>query len=267
MPKIPSINDLAKAGVHLGHRTSRLNPKMKPFLFGQKNTIDLIDLDSTVQSIEKALKFIKESAGQGKTILFLGTKPAAREIIQKSAEKVNMPYVKERWIAGLLTNFGTVSHLIKKFKKMKDGQSTDDWKKYTKKEQLDMEREVDRLKIMVGGIESLTKVPDLIYIVDILKEKTALREAQKCQIPVIAMIDSNNNPEKVAYPILANDDAIKSIEIITELITEAILEGQKNVKTTTIPKDEKKEENKPEDKEEKKDKEQDETEEGEKDKE
>ncbi len=248
MVKFPSVIELAKAGVHLGHKGAKLAPKMEPYIYGAKNTVDLIDLDKTLDKLQAALKFITEVVSQGKVVLFLGTKPPAKDIIKKYAQKVNMPFAAERWLAGTLTNFSTISKLIKKLKKMEEEKKAEGWAKYTKKEQLGLERELTRLGIMAGGIKALTKKPDILYIVDIKKEKTALRETIRCKIPVVAMIDTNANPEMVNWPIPANDDAIKSIELITRLVAEAIEEGQKKQGKEEIKekkeKTEKKEKNK-----------------------
>lgn len=224
--KIPSPLELAEAGVHLGHRTTKRSPKMEPYIYGVKNTIQIIDLDKTVEKLEAALKFLTEAASQGKTILYLGTKPSAKEVIKKYAKEVQVPYVIERWLGGTLTNFSTILSLIEKLNRMTEEKEKGDWEKYSKKERLLKERHLKRLETMVGGIRSLKKKPDVIYLVDLQKEKTAIREIRKCKIPSVAMVDTNINPELVDWPIPANDDAIKSIDLITGLVTEAIKVGK-----------------------------------------
>lgn len=226
MVKIPSINELSKAAVNFGHRITKRHPKMTPYIQTVKNTVHLIDLEKTTQKLKEALDFLVDLSAKDGVIIFVGTKPSAKEIIKKYAESIDVPYVNERWIGGTLTNFQTISLLIEKFKKMLDEKIRGEWQKYTKKERLDLERELNRLEKMVGGIKNLNRLPDALYIVDIIEESTAVREAQKKKIPVVAIVDTNANPENVTYPIPANDDAIKSIDLITSLITEAIKEGR-----------------------------------------
>jgi len=224
--KIPSPLELAEAGVHLGHRTTKRSPKMEPYIYGVKNTIQIIDLDKTVEKLEAALKFLIEVASQDKIVLYVGTKPAAKDIIKKYAQEIQAPYVTERWLGGTLTNFSTILGLIEKLNKMTEEKGKGDWEKYSKKERLIKERNLKRLETMVGGIKSLKKKPDVIYLVDLQTEKTAIREIRSCKIPSVAMVDTNINPELVDWPIPANDDAIKSIDLITGLITEAIKVGR-----------------------------------------
>ena len=224
--KMPSVTDLAKAGVHLGHCTTKRSPKMEPYIYGVKNTINIIDLEKTVEKLATALNFFTEVASQGKVILFVGTKPSAKDVIKKYAQEIETPFIIERWIGGTLTNFSTISELIKKLNKMTEEQKQGEWKKYSKKEQLEKERELDRLKKMVGGIRTLEKKPDALYLIDLQKEKTAIREAQRSKIPVVALVDTNANPELVDWPIPSNDDAVKSIELITKLVAEAIKTGR-----------------------------------------
>jgi len=231
--KMPSVEELAKFGVHLGHKISKRQPKMEPYIHGVKNTIHVIDLEKTVEKLEKAVDFLFQVANKGGTILFVSTKPAARDVIKKYAQELSCPYVVERWLGGTLTNFSSISGLIKKFNQMEKDKKEKEWEKYTKKEQLEKERELQRLEKMVGGIKDLTKKPEAIYLIDLQEEKTAIKEAKACQIPVVAMVDTNSNPELVDWPIPANDDAIKSIDLITGKIAEAIKKGQKhkNIKT------------------------------------
>jgi small subunit ribosomal protein S2 len=231
MVKIPSTNELAKSAIHFGHRISKRHPKMTPYIQGIKNTIHIIDLEKTRQKLEEILSFVTDLSAKNGIVIFVGTKPSAKNIIKKYAEMVEMPYVNERWIGGTLTNFQAISALIEKFKKMLEAKERGDWQKYTKKERLDLERELNRLEKMVGGLKNLNRLPDALYIVDIVEEATAIREAQRKKIPVIAMVDTNANPEKVTHPIPANDDASKSIELITSLIVEAIKEGKEKSKS------------------------------------
>jgi len=226
---MPSIDELAETGAQLGHFKNKCSPKMKPFIYALRNNIHFIDLEQTALKLQEAVNFVIEQISAGANILFLGTKPIAKDIVEKYAQKAGVPYVNQRWLGGTLTNFSTISKLIEKFNKMSEESESDAWKKYTKKERLDLSRELEKLKTMVGGISSLRKNPDLIYIVDIIHEKTALLEAIKCKVPVVAIVDTNANPELVDYPIPANDDALKSVEIITQLMAEAVIVGKKGI--------------------------------------
>lgn len=230
MVKIPSTNDLSKAAVNFGHRSTKRHPKMGPYIQGVKNNIHIIDLEKTTQKLQKALEFLTDVTAQGGTVVLVGTKPAAKEIIKKYAQENNLPYVSERWIGGTLTNFQTISALIKKLKQMRKEKEEGGWDKYTKRERLDLERALNRLDKMVGGIQNLDHLPAAIYIVDIIEEVTALKEARKRKVPVVAIVDTNANPEAVSYPIPANDDAVKSIDLITGLVVEAIKEGREGAK-------------------------------------
>jgi len=227
---IPSADELAEAGAQLGHLKNKCLPKMKPFICASRNNIHFIDLDQTVIKLQEAVNFVTEQISAGSNILFLGTKPIAKDIVEKYAQKAGVPYISQRWLGGTLTNFSTIFKLIDKFNKMSEESESDAWQKYTKKERLDLSRELEKLKTMVGGISSLKKKPDLIYIVDVIHEKTALLESIKCKVPVIAIIDTNANPELVDWPIPANDDALKSVEIITRLVAEAVIVGKKENK-------------------------------------
>ncbi len=224
--KMPSIDELSKAGMHLGHHTTKRSPKMEPYIYGVKNNINIINLDKTVEKLQLALNFITEIVGKGGVILFVGTKPAAKDIIQKSAQEVGAPFVIEHWLGGTLTNFSIISELMKKLNKMTEDKKNGEWEKYSKKEQLEQGKKLIRLEKMVGGMREINKKPDAIYVVDLQKEKTAIREARRLKVPVIALVDTNSNPELVDWPIPGNDDAIKSIELVTGLVVEAIKAGK-----------------------------------------
>lgn len=227
MVKLPTIEDLAKANVHFGHKVSKRHPKIQPYLYGVKNTVHIFNLEKTLEKLKISLDFIVSLSERGKVIAFVGTKPSAKRVIKNYAEKIKMPYITERWIGGTLTNFSVISHLINKYKKMLQDKESGEWEKYTKKEKLELERELNRKEKMVGGIKDLSRLPDALYIVDLKEEETAVKEARRMKIPIVAMVDTNNNPELADYPIPANDDATKSIELITGLIIEAIEEGRK----------------------------------------
>lgn len=200
---------------------------MSPFIFDTKQGISIIDLEKTKEKLEEALGVVKSLSSQGKTILFIGTKRQAKEIVRKYAEECGMPYLVERWIGGLFTNFNNVIRLSQKLTKLKKAQETGGLKKYTKKEQLNFEREIKKLEKIVGGIESLNKLPDAIFVVDIKEDKTAVLEAKRRNVPIIAVCDTNVNADQVDYPIPANDDAVKSITYITKMVADTISENFK----------------------------------------
>lgn len=225
-----AVVDMLQAGVHFGHKPAKKHPKMDQYIFGTKNGISIINLERTKEQLEAVLPAIEDMAAMGKTILFLGTKSQAKAIVKAAAEKVGMPYVQERWLGGLLTNFGHVSRSMKKLTTLKTDKEAGVWsERYTKKEQLMMEREIERLTEVVGGIETMAKLPDMMVVVDCKKEKTAVKEANRMRIPLVALVDSNVNPAKIEYPIPANDDGIKSITYIINQITEAIERGKSRI--------------------------------------
>lgn len=226
MSLVPSVPDLLRAGVHFGHKTSKRNPKMKPYIFGSKNEVSIIDLQKTAERLTEALDFAKNIARQNGTIIFVGSKRQAQEIVKKHALACGMPYVHTRWIGGTITNYAIISKMIKNYLKMKEKTEAGEYKKYTKKEQLDVSRKIEELEGLIGGIQTLTKLPDALYIIDPRKEETPFKEALKRNIPVIALCDTNTNPEHITYPIPANDDAVKSIEIITAALADAVSEGK-----------------------------------------
>lgn len=229
--KIPTIEEMLKAGMHFGHRTSKWHPKMEPFIFGNRKGVHIIDLDKTQKKLTEALNFIKQSVSEGKTILFVGTKTQVKKPLKKMAQEAGVPYVAEKWIGGCLTNFFVIKKLIKKYKDLLNKKQTGKLEKYTKKERLNFDQEIAKLEIRVGGLADLTKIPDALFIWDIKKEKTALTEANKKNVPVIAICDTNVNPERVDYIIPANDDATKGVKLVINLVKEAILEGKKNDKS------------------------------------
>jgi len=229
MPKLPDLMEMLKAGVHFGHQAGKWHPKMEEYLFAERNGIHVIDLEKTQAKLQEALDFIKNTVKTGGIVLFVGTKDQAKPIIEKHAKDCGMPYINQRWLGGTLTNFSVILKLIKKYKDLKSKMETGGFKVYTKKEQLDFADEIKSLEERVGGIVELKKVPEAIYVVDIKYEKTAVSEATKKNIPLVAICDSNVNPTDIAYPIPANDDATKSIELITSLVAEAVKEGKAEV--------------------------------------
>lgn len=222
---VPSLLEMLKAGVHFGHLSSRWHPKMAPFIFTSRSGIHIINLEVTRQQMETALHVVSDTVAAGGTILYVGTKRQAQSIVKSRAESVGMPYVHERWIGGLLTNFSIIKKMLARHAELGRLLSEGGMEHLTKKERLEREREFKRLEGVIGGISKLEKIPDIIYMIDLKREKTALREARKAGVPIVALCDTNVNPEMVNYPIAANDDAVGSLELITDLITEAVKEG------------------------------------------
>lgn len=225
MPTIPSLLEMLQAGVHFGHQKSKWHPKMKKFIFGERQGVHIIDLEKTQKALEKACAFAKQTAVRGGVILFVGTKKQASDIVVKAAEACGMPYVNKRWLGGTLTNYVNMAHLLRKYKDLKRKVEKGELGKYTKFEQLRFSEQVASYDEKIGGLANMTRIPDAIFILDIRKDKTALEEATRRGVKVIAVCDSNVNPSDVAYPIPANDDAIKAIELIANTMSNAIKEG------------------------------------------
>lgn len=224
--ELPTIMELLQSGVHFGHQRGRWHPKMKQYLFAERNGVHIIDLEKTLEKLKAAAEFAEKIGQNNGTILFVGTKNQGKGIIERYAKQAGMPYIKERWVGGLFTNFGNVNKLIKKYKSLKEQRDSGALAKYTKKEQVEFNKEIERLDRMVGGLETMTRLPEAVFILDAKKEKTALLEAKKRKIPVISFADSNINPEILEYPIPANDDAVNSIDLVTRVIAEAINFGK-----------------------------------------
>lgn len=226
MAKLPSLKDLMKAGVHFGHQKSKWHPKMKPFIFVEKNGIHIINLEETQKAIGNALEFLTETVSRGGTVLFVGTKRQSQELVKDAALACNMPYVTTRWLGGTLTNEVSVLGLVRKYRKLKEEKASGKLDKYTKKEQLSISREITRLEESVGGMERLERIPSAIFIADIRHDKTAVKEATIKKVPIIAICDTNTNPELVEYPIPGNDDATKSIKFMVGVISDAVKAAQ-----------------------------------------
>ncbi len=220
------VKQLLEAGVHFGHQTRRWNPKMKRFIFGERSGIYIIDLQKTSEYLRAAQEFIKDIAAQGGKILFVGTKKQAQLIIEDEAKKAEMYFVKNRWLGGLLTNFQTVRKSIDKLNKIEQMKADGVWDNLKKKEVSTLSKERDKLLFNLGGIRDMNDLPSIVFIVDPRKEEIAIREARKLHIPIVAILDTNCDPDMVDYPIPGNDDALKSIRLITSLITKSILEGK-----------------------------------------
>lgn len=220
------VLDMLKAGIHFGHQQSRRHPKMDPFIFTTRGGVSIINLEKTKAALNQAAAYIKDVVGSGGTVLFVATKRQARDIVQKAAQNAGMPYVVDRWIGGLFTNFGHVHSLIAKLDTLKTQRASGDLQKYTKKEQLDFEEEIQRLEKLVGGLGSMERLPQAIFAVDIKSEKTAVHEANALKIPVIAMCDTNVNPADIQYPIPSNDDATKAITYVCDVLVDAAADGR-----------------------------------------
>ncbi len=226
MPNIPQIVDLLQVGAHFGHQSSKWHPRMKKYLFGSRNGIHIINLEETQKHLEPALSFAKKTALRGGMILFVGTKKQAVPFVKAAAESCAMPYVTNRWLGGTITNFAVVALQIRKFKEMKRRQEKGEYAKYTKFEQLKLNEEIEGLDLKFGGVQDMARVPEAIFIIDIRKDKTALEEASRRGIKIIALCDSNVDPSLIDFPIPCNDDAAKTIELMTNLMAQAILEGR-----------------------------------------
>src|SRR5680860_414240 len=222
MSKTPKIEDMLKAGMHFGHRTNRWHPKMKPFIYTSKNGIYIINLKKSQEKLEEALNFMEKLVAEGKSILFVGTKNQVAEPLQKMATEINQPYIVGKGLGGYLTNFPVVKKSVKKYLDLMEKKESGKLEKYTKKERLEFDREIEKLKIRVGGLTTLNKLPDALFIWDIKEEETAVREAQQKNIPIIAICDTNVNPDEVNYPIPGNDDATKTITLVLATIKDSL---------------------------------------------
>ncbi len=224
MSKI-KYNDLLDAGVHFGHLTRKWDPKIAPYIFMERNGIHIIDLNKTIVCLEDAANYIHNIVRSGRKIMFVATKKQAKDIVAEHAQNLRMPYVTERWLGGMLTNFSTIRKSLKKMSSMEKLMKDEAYLNLAKRERLMISREKEKLKKVLGGIADLTRLPAALFIVDIKREHIAIKEAQKLNIPVIAMVDTNSNPELVDVPIPANDDAWKSIQLITQFIAKAVEEA------------------------------------------
>lgn len=221
----PNYKDLLDAGVHYGHMKRKWNPKMLPYIFMERKGIHIIDLNRTSECLEDASKAMKQIAKSGRKILFVATKKQARDIVSTAARSVNMPFVTERWLGGMMTNFSTIRRSVKKMNNIDKMLADENITSITKKERLTLQRERNKLEKVLGGIANLNRLPSAIFMVDIHHEHIALAEAKKLGLKTFAMVDTNSDPNKVDFPIPANDDASKAIAVITNYVTEAIKEG------------------------------------------
>ncbi|UCG55540.1 MAG: 30S ribosomal protein S2 [Dehalococcoidia bacterium] len=225
MPDAVNIKELLEAGAHFGHQTSRWHPRMKKYIFTKRNGIHIIDLEQTANMLENACEFIKEKVAEGGKVLFVGTKKQAQSIVEEEAKRCDMYYINQRWIGGVLTNFTTIQGRIDHLVRLEDQQARGDFARLPKKESMKLKEEIERLNKNLGGFKEMTNLPDVIFIIDPSKEDIALAEAQRVSIPVVAIVDTNCNPDDIDYPIPANDDAIRAIKLITTRIADTIIEG------------------------------------------
>ncbi|MBU0535281.1 MAG: 30S ribosomal protein S2 [Patescibacteria group bacterium] len=225
--KIPSIQDLLDAGAHFGHQVRRWHPKMEPYIYSVNKNTHIIDLEKTEECLKKACEFLFEQAKLGKSIVFVGTKRQTKDIIENEAKRCGAKYVNERWVGGTITNFETIKKNLSKLLDMIKGKQEGKFDIYTKKERLWIDRDIEKLTIAYGGIVDLKDAPQVLFVIDPKREKTAIREAKISNVPVVSIVDTNANPTEVSYPIPANDDAIKSVALIVKAISEAIEEGYK----------------------------------------
>ncbi|MBN1589499.1 MAG: 30S ribosomal protein S2 [Pirellulales bacterium] len=220
------VKDLIEAGVHFGHRASRWNPKMRPYIYGRRNLIHIIDVRETVRGLLRARKYLRQVASGGSLVLFVGTKRQASDPVQREAERCGMPYVSDRWLGGTLTNFRTIRSRLSRLEELEALRSGDQLSTYSKKMQSALNREYRRMYRNLNGIRSMNRLPDCIVAIDPRKEKNAIREAQKLGITTISLIDTDSNPDEVDLPIPGNDDSIRSIELIVKLLADAVLAGK-----------------------------------------
>ncbi|HIM40877.1 MAG TPA: 30S ribosomal protein S2 [Methylophaga aminisulfidivorans] len=226
-----TMRQMLEAGVHFGHQTRYWNPKMGPFIFGKRNNIHIINLEHSLPMFNDALNFVSKLASKKGRIMFVGTKRAAQDAIREDAERAGMPYVNRRWLGGMLTNFQTVRQSIKRLDAIQDMIESGKTEGLKKKEVLDLAREQEKLEKSIGGIRKMTGLPDAMFVIDVEHERIAIQEARKLGIPVIAVVDSNSNPDGVDYVIPGNDDSMRAIRLYTANIADAILEGRASVTT------------------------------------
>ncbi len=220
---------MLKAGVHFGHQVSRWHPKMKPFIFTQRNGVHVINLEKTQEILKGTLEDVKNLAKDGKVILFISTKPQAHDLVKEAAIECGMPYLVDRWIGGLLTNFQEIRKLIRQYNTLKEQQKTGELEKYTKKEQLEISKKLVKMDMSLIGLTTLDKMPDVLFVPALQREKTAVTEARKTGVEVIGIVDTNANPDMADYIIPANDDAVNSIAMMVKLVSEAVKEGKSQI--------------------------------------
>jgi small subunit ribosomal protein S2 len=226
MANVVSMKLLLEAGVHFGHQTRRWDPRMRPFIFTERNGIHIIDLQQTVAKLNEAYNFVRDQSAAGRVVLFVGTKKQAQEAIETEAKRANAYFVNQRWLGGMLTNFRTIQSRIRRLEELEGRRDSGELDRLTKKEAGQIEDEIFRLNRLLGGIKKMRRLPDVIFIIDPHKEKIAVAEARRLEIPIVAIVDTNCNPEEIDYPVPANDDAIRAVKLLSSKMADAILEGQ-----------------------------------------
>jgi small subunit ribosomal protein S2 len=234
---VVSMKELLEAGVHFGHRARRWNPKMKSYIFTERNGIHIIDLQQTIARLEEAYSVVRDTVAEGGTVLFASTKRQAQESISSEAERCGMPYVNQRWLGGTLTNFRTIRQRIDYLLSLERRQELGEFSRLPKKEALGLQREIDKLNRKMGGLRGMRRLPSLVFIADVRREAIAVKEANKLGIPIVAMVDTNCDPDPIDYLIPANDDAIRAIRLITSKVADAVLEGQQ-IRAATMAEEE-----------------------------
>ena len=234
------VQGLLEAGVHFGHQTKKWNPKMKPYIFGEKNNIYIIDLEKTVVHLTRACRFMAETASQGVPILFVGTKPQAQPIIEEEAKRCGMFFVSHRWLGGTLTNYQTIRNSIRRYKSLLLMKSDGTFDALTKKEVAELGKEISKHEKSLAGIAEMGRLPGALFVIDAKNEEIAIKEANRLGIPVVAVVDTDSDPDLVQYPIPGNDDAIRSIKLLTSIIVDSVREGLQKVKRAGPPQAEQK---------------------------
>ncbi|HEY8286726.1 MAG TPA: 30S ribosomal protein S2 [Chloroflexota bacterium] len=223
---VASMRQLLESGVHFGHQTRRWNPKMREFIFTERNGIHILDLQQTVHRLQTAYEYARELAEGGRTVLFVGTKKQAQEAVAEEARRCGMYFVNQRWLGGMLTNFSTIQQRLRRMVDLENQVRNGDMAKRTKRETLRIQEEITKLNRILGGVKGMNRLPDALFIIDTHKERLAIQEATRLEIPVIALLDTNSDPDEVQYPIPANDDAIRAVRLLTSKIADAIIEGK-----------------------------------------
>lgn len=230
-----SLKELLEAGVHFGHQTKKRNPKMKKYIYNERNGIHIIDLQQTIKLFDEASRFMSNVTAQGKTVLFVGTKKQAQDAIAEEAERAGMPYVNQRWLGGLLTNFVTLKKSMKKFKELQKMKLDGDFEHFSKKDASKLEKKYKKMDKLFQGIKDMELLPEALFVIDPRKEDIAVGEAKKLNIPVVAVVDTNCDPDQIDYVIPGNDDAIRAIKLFASRVSDAVLEGKNQFSSTGVP--------------------------------
>ena len=226
MSNSTTVKQMMESAVHFGHKTQKWNPKMKKYIFGERTGIHIFDLEKTAECLDKAVEFVKMSVSSGKRVLLVSTKPQASHLIVDAANAAHMPYVVHKWMGGLLTNYSTMKQRIRYYKNLVDQEKNGEFDKYTKKEAADLRKQIKKLDDALGGVRDLDKLPDLVFVADAVRDRIVVKEANKMKIPVVAICDSNCDPDGIAYPIPGNDDAVKSLTYLIKAIKDAMVKAK-----------------------------------------